>query len=171
MLFMALTKMFRARWSADVHTEWIAAVVRKRPDLTVEKLQRTRDAMDHAVLDAVVTGYESLFPSLNLPDPDDRHVLAGAIRANASCIITCNLKDFPAAELEKYDLHVVHPDRFLLDLQDLDPNGWADAVRDDFLHYVDPPLTVADYAEALRAAGVPNAAKAILEIALLLTGE
>jgi predicted nucleic acid-binding protein len=41
------------------------------------------------------TGYESLIPSLSLPDKNDRHVLAAAIRCQASAIVTFNLKDFP----------------------------------------------------------------------------
>ena len=43
-----------------------------------------------------MTGYEDLIPGLQLPDPNDRHVLAAAIRGHADVIVTMNLRDFPA---------------------------------------------------------------------------
>ena len=57
--------------------------------------------MDQAALDALVTGYESLIDSLKLPDRDDRHVLAAAIRCGASVIVTLNLTDFQTPVLLK----------------------------------------------------------------------
>lgn len=35
--------------------------------------------MDQATRDALVTGYQALIPSLKLPDPNDRHVVAAAV--------------------------------------------------------------------------------------------
>src|SRR5277367_2343591 len=93
-MHLALTGLFRARWSADVHEEWISSLLRKRPDLTRDKLERTRRLMDQHARDALVTGYEDLIPGLRLPDPDDRHVLAAAIRSHADVIVTMNLRDF-----------------------------------------------------------------------------
>ena len=49
--------------------------------------------------DCLVTGYEPLIPTLALPDPDDRHVLAAAIHGGAGLIVTFNLGDFPASVL------------------------------------------------------------------------
>src|SRR5437868_12793912 len=95
-MHLALTGLFHAKWSAAVHEEWIRALLRKRPDLKREKLERTRMLMDQHATDALVTGYEELIEGLHLPDPDDRHVLAAAIRARADVIVSCNLKDFPA---------------------------------------------------------------------------
>jgi hypothetical protein len=46
-----------------------------------------------------VTGYESLIDMIELPDRDDRHVLAAAIRCDASVIVTLNLGDFPSQAL------------------------------------------------------------------------
>jgi len=45
-----------------------------------------------AILDEITEG-------LKLPDPDDRHVLAVAIKGGAQVIVTCNLKDFPESDL------------------------------------------------------------------------
>jgi hypothetical protein len=49
LLQLAVEDLFRAKWSADIHR------------------------------DCLGTGYVSLVTSLELPDPDDRHVLATAI--------------------------------------------------------------------------------------------
>lgn len=77
----------------DVHEEWISSVLENRPDLSREKLERTRCLMDLHAPDALVTGYEPLIPTLNLPDPNDRHVLAAAIRGGVDVIVTNNIKD------------------------------------------------------------------------------
>lgn len=97
---LAMTDLFRARWTDQIHDEWIRNVLANRPDLTSEQLDRTRELMNAHVRDCLVTGYESLIDSLVLPDPDDRHVLAAAIRTRASVIVTFNLSDFPEATLE-----------------------------------------------------------------------
>ena len=51
--------------------------------------------MNQAVEDCLIEDYEPLIDSLELPDLDDRHVLAAAIRGRADLIVTYNLKDFP----------------------------------------------------------------------------
>jgi hypothetical protein len=53
---------------------------------------------------------------LTLPDPDDRHVLAAAIAARASRIVTWNLADFPSKVLAPYHVSPQNPDDFLMDL-------------------------------------------------------
>ena len=84
---LALTGLFRAKWSAAVHEEWICALLRNRPDLSREKLERTRMLMDLYAADALVTGYEDLIEGLQLPDPNDRHVLAAAIRGELTLLL------------------------------------------------------------------------------------
>ena len=76
---LALTGLFRARWTDDIHAEWMTSLLDNRPDLTREQLERTRNLMDANVLDCKVEDYQLLIPSLNLPDPNDRHVLAAAL--------------------------------------------------------------------------------------------
>ena len=112
-MFLAVPGIYRAKWSAEIHEEWISNVLLNRPDLTREKLERTRTLMDMHVPDGLVTGYQNLIPGLNLPDPNDRHVLAAAIRGKVSVIITNNLKDFPASELQTYDIEAQTPDEYL----------------------------------------------------------
>jgi hypothetical protein len=79
LLQLAVTDLFRAKWTADIHEEWIRSLLRDRPQFKRADLERTRTLMDTGVRDCLVTGYQPLIPSLSLPDPDDRHVLAAAI--------------------------------------------------------------------------------------------
>src|SRR5947207_14651444 len=76
---LAGTGIFRARWTNDIHEEWIHSVLERRADLTRTRLERTRDLMNDYILDSLVTGYEHRIPSIILPDPNDRHVVAAAI--------------------------------------------------------------------------------------------
>ena len=80
---LALTDLYRARWSDQIYQEWMTAVLRNRPDLSREQLERTRSLMNAHVRDALVNGHQPLIPALELPDPDDRHVLAAAIKCGA----------------------------------------------------------------------------------------
>ena len=89
---LALTDLYRARWTNLIHEEWIRSVLANRRDLTRAQLERTRDLMNAHARDALISGFEDLIPSLTLPDPDDRHVLAAAIRGRVDVIVTYNLK-------------------------------------------------------------------------------
>lgn len=88
---------------------------------SAEKLAKVRDLMDANVRDAKVEGYESLIEALQLPDPNDRHVLAAAIRCNADAIVTFNLKDFPRDALAPYGIDAIHPDDFIYYQIDMAP--------------------------------------------------
>ena len=113
LLELAVADLYRAKWSNSVHGEWIRAVLRNRPDLTPAQLERTRDLMNAHVRDALVVGFEPLIEMLDLPDPDDRHVLAAAVKGRADLIVTANLKDFPAEKLDDWGIEAQHPDQFL----------------------------------------------------------
>jgi hypothetical protein len=83
LMHLAQTTLFNARWSNLIHDEWTRNVLEDRPDLSAAQISRTRALMDAHVDGALVTDFEDLIPTLNLPDPDDRHVLAAAIRSGA----------------------------------------------------------------------------------------
>ena len=92
---VALKEQFRARWTTQIHDEWVRNLLKKRSDISKDKLQRIVELMNQAIPDCLVENYEDIIDSLTLPDPDDRHVLAAAIKCQADVIVTNNLKDFP----------------------------------------------------------------------------
>jgi hypothetical protein len=122
LLDVAGADAYRPLWSADIHGEWVRGRLRDHPS-EAPGLERRRAAMDRFFPDAVVTGYQDIIPSLILPDPDDRHVLAAAIHGGANTLVTLNLRDFPADVLGRTPITVVHPEPFLVDLIDHDANA------------------------------------------------
>lgn len=142
---IALSSLVRARWSAMIHDEWMRSVLRDRPDLTAQRLDRTRMLMDQHVLDAVVTGFESIIENLELPDVDDRHVLAAAIHCGADKIVTYNLKDFPAEILSQHGIVTAHPDDFLVGLLEADSKTLLAAVKQHRGRLRNPPKSADDY--------------------------
>jgi hypothetical protein len=164
LMHLALTGLFRATWSDAVHEEWIAALLRNRPDLTRAKLERTRMLMDQHATDALVTGYEDLIPGLHLPDPNDRHVLAAAIRGRADVIVTINVRDFPADALTPFGVEAQHPDDFLLQLLDLAPGAVAGAARNHRESLKNPPKSIEQYLNTLEAQGLTQSVSVLREL-------
>lgn len=158
MIRLAQTRRFRARWTERIRGEWIGALLRQRPELDPRRIARTAQLIDLAVPDCLVTGYESLIDDLDLPDPDDRHVLAAAIRVGAQCIVTLNLKDFPQAALDGFDLFARHPDDFVLDLADLEPGVVIAAAKQQRASLRNPPLTPDAFVDCLRRQGLTGVA-------------
>jgi predicted nucleic acid-binding protein len=154
LMHLALTGSFRAHWSADVHEEWMRNLLKNRPDLTREKLERTRHLMDKALPDALVTGYEPLIDSVELPDRDDRHVLAAAIRCDASVIVTLNLGDFPSQALGKFSIEAQHPDDFVLALLETFPDLVIEAARNHRASLTNPLKAPDEYLAELDAQGL-----------------
>jgi predicted nucleic acid-binding protein len=149
---VAKTGIYRARWSDDIHDEWISALLEQREDLDPAVLARTRELMNSAIPDCLVTGHEAIIPSLNLPDPKDRHVLAAAIAGKADVIVTFNLKDFPAETLSAFGIEAQHPDTFLSHQMSLNPHGVLLAARRIRRRLKSPEKTQDEYLDALRQA-------------------
>ncbi len=160
-MHLALTGLFRAKWSAEVHEEWISALLEKRPDLTRDKLERTRALMDLHATDALVTGYEDLIPGLQLPDPNDRHVLAAAIRGQADVIVTMNLRDFPTDVVGAFGIEAQHPDEFVLHFLDLAPGAVIAAAETHRQSLKNPAKTMSEYLETLERQGLTQTAAAL----------
>ncbi len=155
------TGLFRARWTEEVLDEMVRSILRRRPDLNEQRLARTRELMCDAVPDCLVTGYEPLVDGLTLPDPDDRHVLAAAIRCSAQVIVTSNLSDFPQSALEPFNIEAQSPDQFVLDLVDLAPGRVASVVQEQSSALRNPERTVEDLLDTLSDNGLPRAVAAL----------
>jgi hypothetical protein len=161
---VALKGLVRARWTEEILDECFRNILANRPDLLQSALARTRDLMNRSIPDVMVSGYEGLVPGLTLPDPDDRHVLAAAIRAGAQVIVTSNLADFPPAQLGPYAVEVQHPDDFVMHLLDLAPGLVSACIAEQSNALRSPPLTVADVLDALRAAGLTQSVARLREL-------
>lgn len=161
LLELAEVRLFRPAWSADIHAEWMRSVQKARPDIAPALLERRRAAMDAALPDACIGGYQRLIPALTLPDPDDRHVLAAAIRAKAQVIVTFNERDFPASELDAYGIAVQHPDAFLCYLIDRNPTAVRARVQAMLAGWKRPPNTAAHLIGFLERCGLPETAAAL----------
>ena len=141
---LGIARLYQAQWSAKVHEEWIRSVVRDKPHIPVARLYALRDAMDQRIDDAVVTGYEYLIETFTLPDPDDRHVLAAAITGRANVIVTRNLRDFPRSILATHGIELCHPDRFIRQLLDAEPDLVIEAICEQQLSLTNPPVPMSD---------------------------
>jgi hypothetical protein len=115
-----------------------------------------------------VTDYQDLVAGLTLPDPDDRHVLAAAIRSATDVIVTFNLKDFPTSEVGKYGIAAQHPDDFIAHLIDLAPHTVCAAAKRQRESLKNPPKTVAEFLDVLERLGLPQAVNELRQFAELL---
>ena len=156
LMYLALTDMYRAKWTAEIHEEWMRNVEKDYPDIEREQLERVRELMDSHVRDCLVTGYEDLIEPLNLPDPDDRHVLAAAIRCGASVIVTSNLKDFPDEVLSKYGIEAQHPDEFISHLFDLSPSEVCGAAQQQRASLKNPKMNAEEFLDSLEKQGLAS---------------
>lgn len=149
-LELALTDLFRAKWSNLIHEEWIRSVLRDRKDISRERLERTRDMMNSHVRDCLVSGFEHLIPTIKLKDPDDCHVVAAAVIGRADLIVTYNLKDFDEKVLKEFRLTTQHPDDFLVHLYSLANVSVVEAVSRVRARLKNPLISVKQYLETLR---------------------
>ncbi len=154
LLELAVSDFYRAKWSDAVHDEWIDALLRSRDDLTRERLERTRNLMNTHVRGALVVEFEDMIKMLDLPDPDDRHVLAAAIKGRADLIVTINLKDFPHGILTLWGIEAMHPDAFLLHQFHLSRPDFLMAVRSVQSRLKNPPVSARRYLDTLRRHGL-----------------
>lgn len=168
LMHLALTDLFRAKWTDAIHEEWIRNLLKDRPDLTREQLERTRRLMDAHTRDSIVTDYEDLIPALSLPDSDDRHVLAAAIRSGADVIVTFNLADFPPKILMKWGIEAQHPDEFIHHLLDLAPHVVCAAAKRQRESLRNPPTSVDDFLAAMERQGLAQTVAELCRFADLI---
>lgn len=150
LLRLATVDLFRARWTETILDECFRNLASNRPDLQLTQLARTRELMNAHVLDALITGYETLIPSLTLPDSTDRHVLAAAITGGVDAIITYNLTDFPMQALKVFGIEAQHPDEFIACQLDLGPARVLTALREQRAALKRSPRTLDEFLATLE---------------------
>lgn len=164
---LASKNLFKAYWTDQIHSEWINALVREGK-YTRAQLDTVRELMDRHVPDAKVIGYEALIPALELPDPDDRHVLAAAIKSGADAIVTANLKDFPEACLQPFQLEVIHPDDFIYYQIDMAPAVCCSAFREQRQALKNPAMDVDSFLANLQKQQLPQTVSLLRQYAQLI---
>ncbi|WP_250290159.1 PIN domain-containing protein [Frankia sp. CiP1_Cm_nod1] len=158
---IAQSGLVQAKWTNEILDEMATAIGRTRPDISPEKLTRLRSLMNAAIRDVLVFGYEPLIEGLKLPDPGDRHVLAAAIKAGAQVIVTRNLKDFPAADLEPWGVEAKTPDAFVLDQVGIRGQAVAASIQQIADSRTNPPESVDDILRQLERNGLVESTAAL----------
>ena len=166
---IAQTGVVRARWTDQILDECFRNILMRRPDLSDDKLRRTRELMNRAIRDGLVTGYEGLVSAMTLPDPDDRHVLAAAVRAGAQSIVTFNLRDFPEATLSPLGVDAKHPDEFVLEVINLAPGAVASVVVEQARRLKNPPMRLAELIDVLAQQGLVQSTAMLRELLASMT--
>jgi len=148
LLWFAYYELYTPKWSHNITSEWVAVMIRK--GISEEDAHKRANVINRAFPDALVKNYEPLIETLSLPDMDDRHVLAAAIKTNADLIITNNLKDFPQKYLDGFGLKAKCPDDFFTDIIDLNQDLAIQAFRKLVLNKKKPPYDEYDVLEIFR---------------------
>ena len=157
LLTFAHMGLFRARFSDEILDEWTRNLLRLKPHL--EASVRAQEAAIRENFDeCFVTGHRGLIEGLELPDPDDRHVLAAAIRCSAQVIVTENRRDFPAEVLDEYDIEVLGADDFLVNTYELFPSEAPRALAAVRARYWRDPMTASEFLLDLTKNGMPKLA-------------
>lgn len=156
LLWFAHHDLFTPKWSKHIFDEWLDVMNRK--GISNEAANKRIEIINSAFPDALVGNYEPLIETLKLPDSKDRHVLAAAIKTNASLIVTNNLKDFPSDYLARFGLKAKNADDFFTDIIDLNHNTSLKAFRDLVLNKKKPPYDEYQVLDILRRNGLKDTA-------------
>ncbi|WOQ17868.1 PIN domain-containing protein [Raineyella sp. W15-4] len=160
LLRLAEAGLYRPLWSTAILDEMVEAIEEIHPDLRPGRARHRADQMQGAFEDATVTGWEPLLAGIDLPDPDDRHVVAAAQRGRADVIVTANLSDFPEPILNALDIEIQSPDEFLLNQLDLDAGRTMRVLHEQASATRIPSITVEELLRHLARCGVPEFSEA-----------
>lgn len=156
----------RARTSPTILDELGRALIDNRV-MESDRWPPHREQIEAAVPDFVVDGYEQLIESVHLPDPDDRHVVAAAIRCQASAIITYNLRDFPTDALDQFDIEAIHPDDFCISLIEQSGVACVELIHQQLAALKRPPISLDELTIRFERMGLPlTASRLRAELAL-----
>jgi cytosine/adenosine deaminase-related metal-dependent hydrolase len=157
----AVDRLVAGRWTDQIHDEWIRNLAADIPAIPLERLQTTRQLMMDALPDALVSGYQNLIATVNIPDSDDRHVIAAAIKAGASVVLTWNLRDFPATTLTKHGLRIQTPDTFLAELHDQEPDLMVGSLANARRNLSKSRVSASDFVDILDSQQLGQLAKRV----------
>lgn len=167
LLSLAHADLYSAKWTVHIREEWMRRLHAARPGME-RQIAAAAAAMEEAIPDCLVTGYEPLIEGLRLPDLDDRHVLAAAIAGHADAIVTWNQKDFPKELLEPFGVQLQTPDEFVLNQVMLDKLSALAAIKKMRERWGRPQCDAAALVELLERRGLPQTAAHLRDVVDLL---
>ena len=124
-------------------------ILEELPHLSPKQIDRCIDEMNRAFLEAAITGYEQLIEAM-INQPNDRHVLAAAVRGNVGVIVTNNIRDFPKESYEQFELDIQTPDIFLEHALFQDPIAVYLAINQQASSKKNPPMKMSDVLDHLN---------------------
>lgn len=167
LLSLADAEVYSAKWSRHIREEWTRSLLRDRHGMEAQ-IAAAADAMEQAIPDCLVSGYEHLIESLKLPDPDDRHVLAAAIAGHADAIVTWNQRDFPQEVLDPFGIEVQTPDEFVLNQIMLDNVAALASIKRMRERWARPQYDAPALVALLEKRGLPQTAAHLLDVVGLI---
>ncbi|MFB7517572.1 putative toxin-antitoxin system toxin component, PIN family [Streptomyces sp. NPDC056144] len=157
LLRLTEAELYEPLWSADILEELRRNIAER---IGEGKAKRLVESLERTFPDSSVTEYASLIPVMG-NEPKDRHVLAAAVRGQAQAVVTVNLRDFPQAAADPYDIEILHPDDFLLDILDLAPVMVLAVLRRQVASYQRDPRDLHGLLDRLSAGGAPQFAEEV----------
>jgi hypothetical protein len=92
--------------------------------------------------------------TFGLPDANDEHVLAAAVRTQAQAVVTENIADFPEAVLAPLNIEARTADEFIADTIALDEGKAVAAIRTLRTRLTRPEMSAEGYLRSLEAHGL-----------------
>lgn len=163
LLRTAEKQLFRPVWSERILAETMTAILRVHPNVDPKLIEKRMWFMNETFPGAMVRDLDDLVSGLSLPDPNDNHVLAAALRGRCDAIVTANLQDFPAKYLDRFGLEAISPDDFLLNQLDLATRPVLDCLLEQAAATQNPSLEIEELLVNLGRAGAPNFADEALK--------
>jgi predicted nucleic acid-binding protein len=167
LLSLAHADLYTARWTEEIESEWTSSLKKQYP-AAAHKIQNVVEQMREAIPDCLIVDYELFIPSIQLPDENDRHVLAAAIRGNADAIVSLNTKDFPGDVLAKFDVEVQTPDQFVLNQIMLHPPRALTAIKKMRKRWDRPAMSASDMVDLFEKRQLPQTAAHLRDVLELI---
>jgi len=159
LLNLAEQELYSPKWSKIIEEEWLRNLLANRPDLVLKNLERTIRAMNNAFPDAMVSSFQNIIETIELPDANDRHVLAAGIVSKSDFIVTFNLKDFPQKYLNKFGIFVIDPDSFICGLYEIDNESVIQGFENQLASLKNPSKTKKELKAILEKCGLSKSSK------------
>lgn len=161
LLRLAERRLFICKWSDQIIDETVRTL-QTRINLQACATDYLVSELHKSFPDAwAESGYKDLVPVM--PNHEkDRHVVAVAVKENCETILTYNLKDFPADQLQRFAVRARHPDEFLIDLYWLSPETVVQVLHEQG-QAIEPQKSLKEVLSTLERSGCPRFARLVEE--------